>query len=127
MTQPTSTIKLWVRTDVEDVDYDEFTIEDSETGPEIRHKGSAKLEAGPTATCDVPVNHCPACDKTIAELIGLSEDEVEIISNWRKRKKNGITSERMGEILDKIVGKLDRSDQTCTNDEHRIVLEVERA
>jgi len=55
-------------------------------GPEVRQVNAANCDAGPTATVDVPRKHCNACSSTIAELLGLREDEVERIKRWREAK-----------------------------------------
>lgn len=102
-------------------------IEDRGTGagPDIREIGKTPLEAGSSEVFDVITGHCHACSSSIAEQIGLTKMEVSVIGRWRDRKADGVSAKMLGQILDKIVNRLDYVDDKCTGDEERFVIEIE--
>lgn len=114
--------------------FETLLIDDrDDVGPELRQVDAPGCDAGPVHVVDVPMEHCNACVDSIAEQIGLSDDEVDRIVRWRdardmtpdERKSQRMTPAELGEILDKIVSELPTCDGNCPKDVHRIMVEVE--
>lgn len=104
----------------------ELLIEDRGTGMDIRHAKAAICDAASHAAVDIDIGHCNACGTSVAELLGLSLDEVTKIRKWRTRKEDGVTSTELGAVLDKIAsGLTTQHGRDCHKDSNRIVLEVE--
>lgn len=118
------TIRVKFRVDGDVVET--MLIENRDIGPQIRQHNACGLEAGDSAVLDVHTKHCDACESSVAEQIGLSDDEIAKIKQWRTRKADGISSGELGKILDKIVDCLDdEAYETCKREHGRIVVEVE--
>jgi len=120
----TRTITLVLSTDSDD---ERFTIDDGETGLDIRSSGECKLQAGQSAVCDLEGEHCDAChdERDVADILGLTNDEAITLVRWRTLKQDGISSEVLGKILDKVVVALGRDAIECGGAGQRIVLKVE--
>jgi hypothetical protein len=118
-------IKLSVT--MEDDSACDFIIDDGETGLDIRESHRCKLDADSSVVMTIDHGHCECCidGQSASDLIGLTEDEINIIAAWRNRKANGVSAARMGEILDKIVDGLDRTPAECDTTGESIVIKVE--
>lgn len=118
-----------VLTVIRDVDRDEerYVIDDGETGLDIRHESKCKLDADVSTTHDLEISHCEACydEMSIADVLGLSDDEADLLTRWRTRKQDGISSAKLGDILDKVVRAIARRPIECSSRHERIVLKVE--
>lgn len=117
-------IKIKVRDNGEIIET--LIAEDRGTGTDIRAERAAICDASISATVDLDVHHCDACGDSIADQLGLSDAEVDKIARWRKRKDpdHPISGKELGEILDKIVARLEEVGD-CDADETRLVIEVE--
>lgn len=108
-------------------DEERFTIEDKETGLDIRLSSECKLAADTSAVYDLETSHCDAChdEMSVAEIIGLTTEEADTLTRWRTRKQDGISSKQLGEILDKVVQAIGKRPIECGSQHERIVLKVE--
>lgn len=96
-------------------------------GPEIRQQHAPDCEAGTFAVLDVDVSEY---GDTLAERLGLDEDDIDRLSRWRdaakmkpdERVDERMTAKELGAILDRIARRLSRGTE---RDVHRIVVEVE--
>ena len=120
----TKPIRLKVRDGTGDV-IDRMIIDNRGAGIDIRQEDAPFMDADSSQPVDLEVLHCNACTTSIAEQIGLTAEEVSVIARWRHRKEDGTSAKRLGEILDKIVNRLDYTDNECTAESERFVIEVE--
>jgi hypothetical protein len=132
MIHPVKLIRLEVF-DQGDNPVEDVLIEDHpETGLEIRTRGQSKLLAGPWTIVELDHSHCSGCraDKTIGELLGLTDWEVETIGQWREIAKQPkgdreVSAKMLGEVLDKIVKGLEEDAPGCETVYERVKLKVE--
>lgn len=119
-------IVLTVVDDLED-EFPRCIIEDTGTGLDIRDRHTSKVEASDQVAVDISHVHCDGCQMVagVAALLGLTTDEADAIARWRTRKERGISSVRMGEILDKVARALNRPESLCETEYSRILLRVE--
>lgn len=122
------TINLIVSDDEGD-EIGSFIVDDGETGLDIRSNGQCKIEADSSAVIDIYIGHCSACheEKNAIDMLGLTQDEADVLSRWRTRKQEGIDAKVLGEILDKVVRSFAKKPIECSGRFQRIVLEVESA
>jgi hypothetical protein len=103
-------------------------VEDRGGGLDIRPENAAFADADRSTPVDIDHGHCSGCrdGRSILEMLGLSNDEADILSRWRTRKQDGVSSKLLGEILDKVVKAIDLDDEfECTTYDETIVLQVE--
>ncbi len=100
-------------------------IDDRGSGLDIREADAPFCDADRSHVVDLETLHCHACTASIADQIGLTVAEHAVIRRWRNRKDDGVSAKALGEILDKIVKRLDYVDPDCSDEEERFVIEIE--
>lgn len=109
--------------------FETLILEDrADVGPEIRQINAPGCEAGTFQAIDVAMGHCPCCigieDEPVGHILGLTSGELGILSRWRTRKADGVSSGEIARILDKLIAALTQ-DKLCETEVKRIVVEVE--
>lgn len=108
-----------------------LVIDDTGSGVEIRQEKDCLIAADRSITLDMDHAHCHGCSETgshaVHELLGLTDDEADILCRWRTRKEDGYSASELGKILDKVVKALNAPDPVCETEHERILLRVESA